>query len=119
MAVGQADFLGLPIHLLDKRGLAAGQTLGQHDAGVVAGLHDHAAYQVGNFHALAERHEHFRAAGAPRLFADRQLVIELGTALFQIIEDEIGRHQLRHRRGRYALLGILVEQHRTGLHLHH
>ncbi len=119
MAVLEPDFFRLAVHLLDKRALAAGQALGQHDAGVIAGLDDHSAYQVGNFHALAERDEHFRAAGAPCLFADRQLVIELRAALFQVVEDNICRHQLRHRRGRNAFLGVLVEQNRAGLHLHH
>ena len=48
MAVREPDFLGLLVHLLDKGRLAAGQAFGQHDAGVVAGLDDHAADQIGN-----------------------------------------------------------------------
>ena len=118
MAVREPDFLGLLVHLLDKGRLAAGQAFGQHDAGVVAGLDDHAADQIGNLDAAAERHEHFRPAGAPGPFADRQFVIELGAALLQIVEDHIGRHQLRHRRGRNAFVGVLVEQNRAGLDLH-
>ena len=38
--------LGLLVHQLDELLLGAGDALGQHDAGVIAGLHDHAADQV-------------------------------------------------------------------------
>ncbi len=37
------SFVRLLVHQLDEGGLAAGQPLGEHDAGVVAGLDDHAA----------------------------------------------------------------------------
>ena len=74
MAAGETDFLGLGVHQIDESGLAAGQPLGQHDAGVVAGLDDHAAHQIVDLDARADRHEHLRPAGAPGVLADRQLV---------------------------------------------
>ena len=73
---------------------AAGETFGQHDAGVVARLHDHPAQQILDLDPRAQRHKHLRALGAPRALADRQLVLELGAALFQHVEDHIGGHHL-------------------------
>ncbi len=119
VTVGEPDFLGFLVHLIDKGLLAAGQPFGQHDAGVVARLHDHAAHQILDLDAAAERHEHLRSAGPPGVLADRQLVIELSPPLLQIVEDEISGHHLAHRRRRHALLGVLVEQNRTGIRLHH
>ena len=121
MAVFEPDLLGLFVHQVDKSLLAAGETLGENDAGVVAGFDDHAVQQIIDADLAVERHEHLRLfvpqTLPPRLFADRQFVGELGLPLFQHVEDHIGRHDLAHRRRRDALVGTLVEQHRTGLDL--
>ena len=43
--------------------------------------------------------------------------VELGAALLQLVEHQVGGHHLAHRCRRDALVGALVEQHRAGLDL--
>ena len=58
MAVVEPDLLGLFVHQIDKGRLAAGEALGENEAGVVAGFDDHAVQEIVDRHLAAERHEH-------------------------------------------------------------
>ena len=117
MAVLEPDLLRLLVHQLDKGFLAPGEAFGEDEAGIVAGLDDHAFQQIVDFDAPADRHEHFRSLQPPGPLADRQFVVELGAPLLQHVEDDIGGHDLAHRGRRHALVGGFVEQHRPGLDL--
>ena len=57
-AVLHAERLGLRVHHFDELLLRSGNPLGQHDAGIVAGLDDHAADQHFDRDLRAQFHEH-------------------------------------------------------------
>ena len=59
MAVQQADFAGLAVHVVGERRLAARQSFGDDDAGVVARLDDDAAQQVLDRNFGIDLDEHF------------------------------------------------------------
>ncbi len=56
------------VHQFDELLFRAANRLGQHDAGVVAGMDDDAADQVLDLDLRADLHEHLRAAHAARPF---------------------------------------------------
>jgi len=116
MAVFQSDLLALLIHQRGKGLLAAGQTLGENEAGVVAGLNDHPLQQILDRDAAADRHEHLGSLAPPGALAHRQLVGQRRAPLLEHAEDDVGGHDLAHRRRRDALVRTLVEQYRAGLH---
>jgi len=114
-ALGQAKLARTLVHHLGETLFRAGDAFGQHDAGIVARLHDDAAQQVFHLHPAAQRHEHLRALHAPGFFADWEFVIEAELAGCKLFKDHEGGHQLRHRRRRHQFVGILLEQHRAGI----
>ena len=114
----QAKLMRLLVHQLDELLLGTGDSLGQHDAGVVAGIHDHAANQVLHLHRGVDPHEHLGAAHAPGLLADRQFLVELQAAGLEHAVDDVGGHQLGHRGRRHGHVGVLVEQGGAGVVVH-
>jgi len=110
-------------HFRGERLFASRQGLGNDDARIVARLHDDPMDEILQFHPRAGVQEHGRAAAfrpplAPRVFADRQGVIERKPAITQAFEDHVDGHHLAHRGRMHQVVGILLEQHRTGGHLH-
>ena len=84
--------------------LVAGQSLGERDAGVVARLDDDAAQKVVDLHPAVDRREHAggarrRAARAPGVLADDDFIVERDIALLDLVEHELGGHQLGERSG--------------------
>jgi hypothetical protein len=114
-AVGQAQRLGTLVHQLDEGLLRAGDALGQHEAGVVAGLDDDAPDQVLDLHPRVDLHEHLGAAHLPGVAADRQLVGQRQLARLDLLEHDVHRHDLAHRGGRQAAVGVLGVEHRLGV----
>ena len=90
-----------------------------HHAGVVARQHDHALDQVLDRDLAAELDEHARAAHVARPLADAKARVELQAAGRDLLEGDVDRHHLRHRRGMHRLVGILEQQHRRGLRIDH
>ena len=97
------------VHELGEGRLVAGDMLRQGDAGVVAGLDDHALDQFLQGDLLADLGEHARAAGAPGRFADQDLVGEGDVTRGQFVEDHIGGQDLGQAGRVQAIIG-------TGLH---
>ena len=116
-AVLQAD-LARPLgHQLGKRFLGAGQALGEHDAGVVAGLHDDSAQQVFDRDSGVDQDEHLRPAHAPCLGAHRQRVGELEPPGGKLFEHDVERHQLAHGCRVHQHVRVLVEQDLSGFQI--
>ena len=77
--LGQADLARALGHLGAEVALVAGDAFGEHDAGVVGRLDDHAVQQVVDRHPAVERRKHGRAvrrraALAPGVLADDEFV---------------------------------------------
>ena len=92
--------------------------LGHRDAGIVAGLDDHAAQQILHLHPAVDRREHARCArrrpaGAPGIGADHEFVLELQPALHDLVEYDLRGHQLGQAGRRHQLVGVLLEQDRA------
>jgi hypothetical protein len=95
--------------------LAAGHAFGQRYAGVVAALDDRAVQEIIDRHLAVDGGKHGRAAGrraapAPGVLADAELVRELDLAFLDGVEDDLDRHQLHHAGRRAQLVGVLFEQ---------
>lgn len=110
-------------HHVCKRRLAAADRLGQHDTGVIARLHDHAAQQVLDPRPAVDLKEHGRrarrrATTAPRLFRHRQLVVQGKRSVLDRFQRHQHRHHLGHRGRRHRLVTILREQDAAGLVIH-
>ncbi len=119
-AVLEPDFAGLFGHHLGEGILAAGQGLGDDDAGIVARLHDYALQQILDADPLARLQEHGRSARgpialAPSVLTDHELLVEGQAALLQAFEHHVDRHQLAHGRRRHQGVRVLFEQHGAGL----
>ena len=57
------------------------------------------------------------AAGAPGVFGDRELVVEMQPPLLELAEHDLGGHQLGGRGRNHRLVGVLLEQHRAALEI--
>ena len=111
---GHAELAGPLGHLLGEGGLAAGEAFGDHDAGVVAGLDDDPLDEIADADLGARLDEHPRAFHRLRVRADQELGFLGDAAVAEGLEEQIERHQLRHRRRRDRLVGILGEEHHAG-----
>src|SRR5690348_6477042 len=80
VAVGQAKFLRALGHVLGKGRFGTAEPFGQHDRGIVAGLDDHAAYEIFDPDLGVERSEHLRALGLPGMLADWKRILHLQPA---------------------------------------
>ena len=97
-------------------GFAAGDALGQHDAGVVAGLDDHRraaglrpAPCCGSARTCVERVRR-RAAVPPGILADDEFVVELELALLEPLNTSSAVISLARLDGGVELVGALLEQ---------
>ena len=95
-------------HHLAESVLVAGDEFRYGDARVVARLDDDSAQQVFELHRPAFLDEHARAAGPPRLDADRHVVVERNPFRGEFHGGHVARHDLREarrgqRRGAVAL----------------
>ncbi len=95
--LGHAELAGALGHLLGEGRLAAGEALGHHDAGVVAGLHDDAVDEVVDPHLGAGLDEHARAFHRLGVRGDEELGVLGDAAVAERLEEHVERHQLRHR----------------------
>ncbi len=68
---------------------------------------NHAADQVLDLDRSAELDEHLAALDAPRLLADRQHLVQPAARPTSASKDDIGCHQLGHRRWRHFHIGCL------------
>src|SRR5690606_37269336 len=114
-----AEQFGMLVHHVGKGFLAAGNVLGQCDAGVVARLDDDAAQDVFQAHARAFLGEHLRAFGLPGLDADEHLVIEMDGAVLQIVVSHVDGHDLGETGWRQCLVGVLLDEDRAGRGIDH
>ncbi len=105
-----------------ESGFVAGERFGDRDAGVVGGIDDDALDQIrhrdpavnGGKHGRAVRR---RAALAPGVFADDELVVELDAALLDLVEQIFQRHQLGETCRLDRQIGVLVEQHAVAVEI--
>ena len=100
--------------------LRAGDALRERDRRVVAGLNDQAAQQIVDAHLAVDVEKHrrpvrVRAAGAPGVFGDRELVVEMQASFLQLVEHDLRGQQLDGRGRRHRFVGVLLEQHRAAL----
>src|SRR5471032_1008044 len=113
---GEADLARALSHLIGEISFIAGNPFGQHDAGIVAGLDDHAVQQVVDGNLAVDRREHGgavrgRAALAPGILADGVFVGELDAAFLDFVEHVFGGHQLGETGREDELVGVALEQH--------
>ncbi len=105
------------VHQVGEGLFAAGHMLGQGDAGIVARLDNQAFQQIFDTHPLVDLDEHPRAGRLPCLFADQHLVACLDRAAAQLLEHQVGGHDLGQA-GRFkALLGVACGEHRVAVHV--
>ena len=121
MRVLAAEFRGVGVHLLDERGCAATELMGQDDGGLVRAVDHHEVQE------LLDR-ELFpfdqTGRGAVGVLEFVELFLCDGADTLQIVrflEDDHGGRDLRQRRHRRLLFRILVENDRSlvkTLHVH-
>ena len=118
VAVGHAQLTGGLVHHVGKSVFAAGNVLGQGDAGVVTRLDDDAMQQVADRHLGADLDEHPRTTGAPCVFADSYRVVfaDLATTDFQ--SRDVSGHQLGQAGWRQTLVAVVLDQHVTAAGIH-
>ena len=112
--LGEAKFARPLDHHLGKLVLAAGDAFGEHDAGVVARLDDHAVKEVVDGSPRMDRHKHARRARrrpapAPGVLADDEGIAWPEAALLDLVEHHLRRHQLGEARRGNQVVGILLE----------
>lgn len=83
-----AQTLRLAVHHLREIVLAAGDRLGQRNAGVIPRLDDHALDQVFHRYLGVDLDEHARALRPPGLLRDRHGLVDLDRALLDCGEGE-------------------------------
>ncbi len=103
------------IHQIGKGRLAAGDMLRKRNAGIVAGLDDHALEQILQRHPLADFDKHLGTAGAPSLLADQDLIRQGKIAFRKLAKDNIGGHDFGQAGGFEALIGIGLAEHLTAV----
>ena len=115
--IRHAKFERGAVHLGSECVLAAGQSLGDNDRGIIARLHDNAAKQVFDPHPRTDVDVHFRTAFSPRLFADAEGVLQGQTSRLQAFEQKVDGHHLGHRRGRHAGIAVLFKKHGASIEI--
>ena len=121
--VPHPQFLGPPVHLLHKGGLAPRQILRHSHGGVVARDHGDALHQLAHRHLLPLFQVDLGAAHAGGVGGDGDHVLLGDAAAVQGLEDEQQSHHLGDA-GRFQLFmgrlfveegpGLLFHQHRGG-----
>ena len=117
---GQAEFARPLGHLFGELVFAAGNSLREHDAGVVARLDDDAVQQIVHRYLAVDGQEHGRsvrrrAAAPPSIGADAEFGRGLEPALLELVEDDFRRHQLGKAGGGNEVVGGLFEQYAAPL----
>lgn len=118
VGVGQAQLLRGGVHHVGEGVFAAGDMLGQGDAGVVAGLDDDAMQQVAHRDLAADLDEHPRTAGAPGMFADGDQVVLADAAGLDLLGGDVGGHQFGQAGRRQALVAVVLDQNLAALAVH-
>ena len=108
------------VHQVDERVFAAAYVLGHRYCRIVAGLNDHAAQQILEFHrrAFADEHRRLLLFGCrvfPRIHADRHVVGEMDAARLDFARGDVAGHDLRQARRRHALIDVLLGEHVAGV----
>ncbi|MNI21041.1 hypothetical protein D3C73_745430 [compost metagenome] len=120
VAVGHAQVSHGLVHHVGEGVFAAGDVLGERDAGVVARLDDDAVQQVADSDLRTHLDEHPRTTGAPGVFADGHRVVftDLATTDFQ--GRNVRGHQLGQAGRWQTLVTIVLDQHvaAAGIHEH-
>ncbi len=114
MRARHAEPLGVRIHELREGLLGARDAFSQRDGGIVARLHDHAENQELDGHRLAELDEGARALRAPGVLAHHDGLIQLERPRGELLEDDVGRHQLGEARRLHAGVGVQGRQRLVG-----
>ncbi len=115
--VGQADFLRVTVHQIDKRILATGDIVGDSDAGIVTGLNYHALIEVFNRYLHAWLQEHHRGATqrrvarGPRIAANGNRIGQFNFACFQRLAYHVTGHDFGQAGRVEFLVGITFTQH--------
>ena len=104
-------------HRLGKALFRSAKPFGHHDTGVIAGLDNNAAQQISDADAGIDFDKHLGAALFPGLLADRQGVFHIERAVLQPLEHHGNGHQLAHGGWRHKLVGILLQQNGTRIHI--
>ena len=98
MGTGHAEALRFRIHQLRKGRFRSGDALGERNGCIIARLDNHAQDQFFHRHDLADFDEGARPFRAPGVFADRHGLIQLQLSRGELLEHDVGRHQLRQAR---------------------
>ncbi|MPL94869.1 hypothetical protein SDC9_41028 [bioreactor metagenome] len=114
---GHAERLGAFGHQPREGLFRAGEPFGHHDAGVIARVDRDALHQLAYRGAVELVEEHRRPAHLLRPGRDGEGGVRCHPAVAQRVEQQLERHQLRHRGGRQRDVGVLLEQHRAGRHV--
>ncbi|MNO73923.1 hypothetical protein D3C76_649010 [compost metagenome] len=110
MAVGHAQVFGRLVHQVGECIFAAGNMLGDRDAGVVAGLDDDAVQQIVEADLGADLDEHARTTGTPGVFADRYRIVLTDLAATDFQGRDVGRHQLGQAGWGQTLVAVVLDQ---------
>jgi hypothetical protein len=102
------------VHLAVEALAGAGDALGERDGGVVAGLEQQAAQQVGDLHPLAGKQADLGLDRRRPVARRREGLAELG-----VLERDQRGHQLRGRADAQALVGLALADDGAGLDLDH
>ncbi|MNN42667.1 hypothetical protein D3C81_1568630 [compost metagenome] len=110
VAVAHAKIGSGLVHHVGESVFAAGDVLGQGDAGVVTRLDDDTVQQVADADLGANLDEHPRTAGTPGVFADGDRVVFADLPATDIQGRDVGGHQLGQARRRQTLVTIVLDQ---------
>ena len=113
-----AELLRALVHPFDKGLLGAGDLLGHGDGAVVGGGHGDALEHFVYRHLLALLQPDLAAAHGRGVAAGGHHVVFRQRAAFDLFGDQQQGHDLRHTRGRHALVPVFLVQKRAGRPLH-
>ena len=97
LGVLQSQALGFAVHELHEYILGSRHGLGQRNAGIIAGLDDHALQQGFNGDWFFRIDEHARSAGAPGALGHRHDLVQRDFLVAQCPEHDVGGHELGQR----------------------
>ena len=113
MALGHAQFLSLPVHLLCKGGIAAGKLHSSCSGSIVAGGQQHAIAESTLGHNIPVYQPHGRT-----LYMDRIVVHRKGRIQIAAFQTEQRGHDLGRACHRSLLICRLFIEHLTGHRFH-
>ena len=110
IGAGHAKALGREIHLLREALDVAAAGFRQHIGHVIGRIDQHALQGEVDRDRAADLHAELARRLLRRQFRNRNLLIELELAGFQLFEDDIGRHQFGERGRIPGLAGAIGGQ---------